>query len=171
MNNGVYLLFPVIELPAGGISIPQICLCTDIGGAEALSQLLAFIINSFALLVGRLRSDTARYDDGLDTSYPWREDESLVVAVDHDHNTDTPGRQTPRVLPDVDFAPTDGVIRVLYKDIKHVRVGEVGSEAVRGGALNTTTGSRDEPFNGGGVEATGEFLLFGLDTWNDRNRK
>jgi len=42
---------------------------------------------------------------------------------------------------------------------------------VGGSTLYTTTGSRDEPFNGGGIEATSEFLLFGLDTWNDGNRK
>ena len=167
----MYLLFPVVELPAGGVPIAQICLCADIGGAKALSKLLTFIINSFAFLVSRLRGDTARHDNDLDTSYPWRENESLVIAVDHNHDTNAPGRQTPRILPDVDLALTDGVIGVLYEDIKHVRIGKVGSKAVRGGTLNTTTRSGDEPFNGGGVEAASEFLLFGLDTWNDRDRK
>jgi hypothetical protein len=28
----------------------------------------------------------------LDTSYLWRKDETLVIAVDHDHNADAPGR-------------------------------------------------------------------------------
>ena len=171
MNIGVYLLFPVIELPARGVSIAQVSLCADIDSAEAPGKLLAFIIDSFAFFIGRLRSDTARHDDDLDTNYPWRDDESLVIAVDHDHNTNGSGRQAPRVLPDVDLTLTDRVIGVLHEDIKHVWVGEVGSKAVRGSTLNTTTGSGDEPFNSGGVEATSEFLLFRLDTWNDRNRK
>jgi len=107
----------------------------------------------------------------LDASYLWRKDESLVIAVDHNHNTNRPGRQTPGILPDVDLALTDRVVGVLYEDIKHVRIGEIGSEAVRGGSLNTTTGGWDEPFDGGCVETTSEFLFFGLDTGNDRNRK
>lgn len=90
MNDWVYLLFPVVELPARGVPITQICLGADIGSAEALSELLTFIIDSLAFLVGRLGSDTTRHDDDLDTSYLWWKDESLVIAVDHDHNTDRP---------------------------------------------------------------------------------
>jgi len=107
----------------------------------------------------------------LDAGYLWRKDESLVIAVDHNHNTNRPGRQTPRILPDVDLPLTDRVVGVLYEDIKHIRIGEIGSKAVGGGSLNATTGGGDEPFDGGGVEATSKFLFFRLDTRNDRNRE
>lgn len=169
--NSSYLLLPIIELPARGVPITQICLGADICGAEALSEFLALVINPFAFLVGSLRGDTTRHDDGLNTSYPWRKNESLVIAVDHDHNTNSPGRQTPGILPDIDLAFPDRVVRVLYKDIKHVRIGEVGSKTMRGAALNTTTRGGYEPFDSGSVEATSKFLLFGLDTRDDRNRK
>jgi len=42
---------------------------------------------------------------------------------------------------------------------------------MRGATLNTTTRGGYEPFDGGGVEAASKFLLFGLDTGDDRNRK
>lgn len=171
LKDGFYLLFPVVELPARSVPIAQICLGADIGTAKALSELLAFIINSFALLVGRLRSDATRHYNDLDTSYPWRKDKPFIITVDHDHNTNGSGRQTPGILPNVDLAFADRVVRVLYEDIKHIRIGEVGSKAVRGGALNTTTRGGDETFDSGCVEATSKFLLFGLDTGNDRNRK
>jgi len=171
MNNRFYLLLPVVELPARGVAVAQIGLSADIGSTEALSEFFTLVVNPFAFLVGRLCSDTARHDDDLDASHLWGKDETLVIAVNHDHNTDRPGRKTPRILADVDLALTNRVVGVLYEDIKHIRIGEVGSKAVRGAALNTTSRGGDEPFDGGGVEATSKFLLFGLDTRNDRNRK
>ena len=171
MNNRFYLLLPLVELPARGVAVAQVGLGADINSTEALSEFFTFVVNSFAFLVGRLRSDTTRHDDDLDASHLWWKDEALVIAVNHDHNTDRSGRKTPRILPDVDLAFTNGVVGVLYEDIKHIRIGEVGSKAVRGAALNTTTGGGDEPFDGGSVEATSEFLLFRLDTRNDRNCK
>ena len=164
-------MFPVVELPAGGVTVAQVCLGADVGSAKALGELLTFVINPLAFLVGRLRSNTARHDDDLHASHPWGKDESLIVTVDHDHDTDGPGRKAPGILPDVNFSLTDRVVGVLYEDIKHVRIRKVGSEAVRGAALNTTTGGRDETLNSGRIESTSKFFLFGLDTWDDRDRK
>ena len=164
-------MLPVVELPTRGVTVTQVCLGADMCGAKTLGEFLAFVIDPLAFLVGRLRGDTARDDDGLDACYPWREDESLVVAVDHDHDADGTGRQTPRILPDVDLALTDRVVGILNEYIKHVRIGEVGSEAVRGSALNTTTRRGDETLDGGCVEPASKFLLFGLDAWNDRDRE
>jgi hypothetical protein len=87
MRDGVYLLFPVVKLPARSVAVAQICLGADVGGTETLGEFLAFVINSLSFLVGGLRGDTARHNNSLDAGYPRRKDESLVIAVDHNHDT------------------------------------------------------------------------------------
>lgn len=37
------------------------------------------------------------------------------------------------------------------------------------GGLNSTSGGGDETFEGGGVQASGEFLFLGFHTWDDGN--
>jgi hypothetical protein len=74
-------------------------------------------------------------------------------------------------LPDVDLSLANRVVGILYEDIEHVRVREVSSKAVRGAALDTTTGGGDETFHGGCVKSTGKLLLLRLDTWDDRDRE
>lgn len=164
-------MFPVIELPARSVAVAQICLGADVSSTETLGELFAFVINLFSFLVRSLRSYAARHDNDLDASYPRRENKSLVIAVNHDHDTNGPGRQTPGILPDVYFPLTNRVVGILYKDIKHIWIGEVGSKAVRGAALNTAAGRGDETFNGGCVKSTGKLLLLGFDTWDDRDRE
>lgn len=95
MQDGSYLLFPVVELPAGGVAIAQICLGADVRSAKTLGKLLTLVVNPFAFLIGSLRSNTTRHDDDLDAGYPRGKNEPLIVTVDHDHNTNGPGRKTP----------------------------------------------------------------------------
>lgn len=61
------------------------------------------------------------------------------------------------------------LLGVLNLDVEHL--GEVLAETVGSTALNGTAGGRDEALDGGGVETTGEFLLFRLDTGDDGNSK
>ena len=136
-----------------------------------MGQLLAFVVNLFSFLVGGLCGYTTRNDNSLNASYPWGENKPLVIAVDHDHNTNGTGRQTPGVLPDIDLSLTNRVIGVLYENIKHVRIGEVGSKAVRGASLDTAAGGRNETFDSGCIKSAGKLLLFRLDAWDDWDRK
>lgn len=166
-----YLLFPVVELPARGITVAQVCLGANIDGTETLGELLAFVVNLFSFLIGSLRCNTTRYDNDLDTSHPWWKDKPLVIAMDHDHDTNGPGGQTPGILPDVDLSLANRVVGILYEDIEHILIGEVCSKAVGGAALNTTTRGGDETFDGGCVKSTGKLLLLRLDAWDDRDRE
>ena len=56
--------------------------------------------------------------------------ESLVVAVNHGHDSDGPGRQTPRVLMG-EFFPA---FAALKYDLEHL--GEVLTQMMRGGACD-----------------------------------
>ena len=87
--------------------------------------------------------------------------------MDHDHDTERSRRQSPRVLVDISlfvFTRTS-LVGVFNGNVKHL--GEVLTEVVGRSSLDTTTGCRDESLDSGGVVSSGEFLLDGLDTWND----
>ena len=112
-------------------------------------------------------------DDHLSGSHTRRQHQTLVVTVDHNHHTDRTGGQTPTVLPDK---------LTLYKsnprkrhtarfsfigDVEHL--GEVLTQAVGSGSLDSTAVGRDEGFDGGGVETASELFLLRLATLNDRD--
>ena len=161
--EGNTLELPVVELPGGSVALTSVDVGADTGlleGGEELVNLLHVCV----LLLGRhLGGEADGDEDGLDLGDTRREDETLVVTVDHDHDTDDTGGQTPRVLPDVDVLALLGGI--LDGDVEHL--GEVLAQAVRGGTLDTTAVGRNVALDGGGVVTTGELLGLGLATTDD----
>lgn len=121
------------------------------------------------LLFVRLDRDATRDDNSLDTRNLRREDQALVISVNHDHNTNRPGTQTPAVLPHIQLLLAGRIIRVLDNDVEHLRTREVLTETMRCCTLDTASGSRYEAFYGRRVQSTCELLLLGLDTGNDRD--
>lgn len=164
---------PVVELEARGIVIAQIRLGLDTGLLQAGRDVLAGVVDEVKIGLGRLDGQTAGDDDGLIKRDAGREDQTLVVTVDHDHDADRAGRQTPRVLPDVDLLGLIGRggrgLGVLDRDVKHV--GEVLAETVGSTALDSTARGGDEAFDGGRVQTARETLLFRLDTLDDGKRE
>lgn len=152
-------MLPIIELESGSVDITKIGFGLDANLLQLLSKLLTFIVDGFPLLIRSLGGNTARDNDSLDSSDTRGKDQTLVITVGHNHDTDRPGGQTPRVLPDIDFALPRRIVGILNDDVEHFRAREVLSETVRGGSLDTTSGSGDEPFDSGSVQSTGEFLL------------
>lgn len=74
----------------------------------------------------------------LNRSNARRQNQALVVSVHHGEHTQSPGRETPRVLPGVELV--SGLIGILELDAEHL--GEVLAQAVRRRSLidgNTKT--------------------------------
>lgn len=83
--------------------------------------------------------------------------------MDHDHHTQRTGGKTPRVL--VRIQSTLRLVWRLDGNVKHL--GEVLTQMVRSGSLDTSAGGRDETLYSGGVITTGELFLFRLFTGDD----
>mmetsp|Transcript_28833 Transcript_28833/g.52959 ORF Transcript_28833/g.52959 Transcript_28833/m.52959 type:complete len:435 (-) Transcript_28833:189-1493(-) len=154
--------FMMVELPAGGVVL------TSIGdGANTCLLELALDLSDFSkhLLLNFLGGVVAGDgdDDGLSLGDLGREDETLVIRVGHQHDTDRTGGNTPRVLPDKLFALVLG----LVFDIEHLT--KILAQAVAGGTLDGLAGLRDEGFDSGSVKGTGELLLATLASLDDRD--
>jgi hypothetical protein len=93
--------FPVVELPAGGVAFSLVAIGTDTCSLQGGDKAVDLIVELLPLLIGSLGSDTDRDDDRLGLSNARRKDQTAVVTVDHGHDTQSTGGQTPRVLPDV----------------------------------------------------------------------
>jgi hypothetical protein len=93
-----------------------------------------------------------------------RENQTLVITVNHHHNTERTGRQTPGVLPDEEriLLLTFLGRGILNGNTEHLT--EVLAKTVGCTTLDTASSSRDVTFDGGSVEATSELLLLGLLT-------
>lgn len=161
-TEGNTLELPVVELVAGGVGVAEIGVGADAGLLEALLDGPDLVVELLALGLGGLCGETAGDEDGLNVGDAGREDETLVVAVDHDADADDTGGETPGVLPD-----EEGILLlgfrgggVLDGDAKHL--GEVLAETVGGGTLDTTSGGGDIALAGGGEETAGKLLLLGL---------
>src|SRR5689334_6389993 len=88
------LLFPIVKLVSRGITFPQISLGPDTSLLERLCKVITALVDLGSLLVSRLSSDTAGNDNNLDTGDTRGKDQTLVVSVNHDHHTDSSGRET-----------------------------------------------------------------------------
>lgn len=141
------------------LSVAVINLDSDTGFLQSRLQLLD-LLHMLGLVFGlRLGVQADRNNDCLDVGHLGRENEALVIAVDHDHNADDSGRETPvhvseiqsvvqapilnlpGVLPDVDVASL--LVRVLNGNAKHFT--EVLSESAAQGSM----GQRSQPYGGG----------------------
>lgn len=163
----LYLKFPVVELPTRGVTFTEVGTGLDTNLRKSVNKILARIVDVRSLLVGGLGSDSNGNDDDLNGRHTRRQHQSLVIAMNHDHDTNRSRRQTPAVLPDEQLvdATASSSVGVFYDNVEHL--GEVLSQAVRSASLDTASRSWDEAFDGGGVETSGELLLFRLDTWDD----
>jgi len=73
-----------------------------------------------------------RDDDHLVRGNPWRQNQSAVVAVGHDHAADQPCRDAPRCA----VNELHRLVARLELDVEHLR--EVLTQVVRGAGLNRT---------------------------------
>lgn len=165
----VYLLFPLIEFPSRSISISHIRLGSNPRLLQCLRKIVARIIDSCPICITRLSRDPTRHHNYLDTRYPRRKHQALIIPMHHDHDTDRSCAQPPRILPHVCLPLTSRVIRILDDDVEHLRPREVLAEAMRGTTLDSATCGRNEPFDSGCVEATGELLFLRFDTRDHRH--
>lgn len=161
--------FPFVELPAGGVALTHVGFGANAGSGEDGSQTIDFAIQLLALFICGLGSDADRDDYGLGLCNARGQDQATVVTVDHDHNTQGTGGETPGVLPDVQsrlllIALDRGI---LDGDVEHLT--EVLAKTVRCTTLNTTASGRDITLNGCGIETTSKLFLFGLLTLDNRN--
>ena len=142
-QNGTNLLFPIIELIAWGISFTQISFSSNPRLLQSLCQFLTSPVDIPPLFIRCLRRNPTRNNNSLNTSDARWKNQSLIIAMDHDHNTNRTRGQSPRVLPYEWFGTID---RIFDEYVKHLRTGKVLTKAMRGGCLNTTSRSRDETF-------------------------
>ena len=161
-NN--HLLFPIIELVPRRVTLPQIRVGPNTSLPQRLREIFTSRVNIRALLICRTCGDTTRNNNDLNACHTRGKDQSLVVTMDHHHNTDDSRRETPRVLPDIGLR---AVIRILHEDVEHLRPGKVLSQTVRCCSLDTTSSGRDETFDSRGVKPTSKFLFLRLDSWDD----
>lgn len=162
-TKGNTLELPVVELPGGGVALAGVHVGADASLLEGGEELVNLLHVRVLLLSGHLGGEADGDEDGLDLGDTGREDQTLVVTVDHDHDTDDTGRETPRVLPDVDVLALLGGI--LDGNVEHL--GEVLAQAVRGGTLDTTAVGGNVALDGGGVVTTSELLGLGLAATDD----
>ncbi|KAH3664938.1 hypothetical protein OGATHE_003753 [Ogataea polymorpha] len=162
------LIHLVGEFPSWRVVVSEVGDRTDIGLFESRVQLGASFVELVLNLLRGLVSDTNRNDHHLVLSHPWRNDQTLVVGMDHHHDTNNSGRKTPRRLMCIYFRML-WTKRVLNRDVEHL--GEVLAEVVRGGTLNTPAGGWDVSFASGGVQTSGKLLVLSLNTLYDRNSK
>ena len=150
----------MVELPARVVVVPVVNL-----GAHAERQQLT---HNFLRLLNDLRSFFLagdRHHDDLGRRHAWRQDEAFVVTVPHDHHSDAPGGQSPRVLPGELLLS----LLVLEPNIEHLA--EVLPQTVRGRALDSSSVGRDEALDGRRVVAAGELLELTLLAFDDRDRQ
>lgn len=147
-------------LETWSVTISLVRLSSDVNALEILDELVDGLVNLSPDLGRDLGGHTGGDDDDLDRSHSRRGNETLIVSVSHDHDSDRSSRKTPRVLPDVHRR--SGLGGVLDFDVEHL--GEVLTETVRRRSLDTSTGRRDKTLDGGGEETTGKLFVHRLDT-------
>ena len=160
---------PLVELPARGVALAQIADGADTRSGKNRDQAVDLGVQLLALLVRGLGGNADRDDDGLGLSDTGREHKATVVTVDHNHDTQGTGRETPGVLPNMDrgllLVTLGGGI--LDGDVEHLA--EVLPKTVRGTTLDTTASGGNVALHGGGVGTTGKLLLLRLLTLDHGN--
>lgn len=93
---------PFVELPAWGVALAHVTLCAYASGGENSDKAFDLSVEFLALLIGGLGGDTDGDNDSLGFCDARGQNQATVVTVDHDHYTQSTGRETPGVLPDVE---------------------------------------------------------------------
>ncbi len=109
--------------------------------------------------------DVSRLKLYLIFSDPWREDQSLIVRVDHNHDADGARRDAPGVLVDEARLLALGVLENDVEDLAKVL-----PQVVRGGTLDGPTGGTDVDLHCGGVVTAWELLLLRLAAWQGEGK-
>ena len=164
-------MFPVVKLVTRSVAVSEIGLCSDADVDQGFGKFVTRVVDLVSVCITRLGRDAAWNDDNLDGSNAGRENQSLVITVYHDHDSDGTRRKTPRVLPCINFALTGGIVGILDDDIEHFWFGEVLTKTVRGASLDTATTSWNEALYSGGIKRASELFLLGLDALDHRNSK
>ena len=118
--------FPMIELPARIVVVPQVDVHSDIGLLEILVECVGSSVDFFLFTL-----EGNRHDDHLVVSCPWRQHQPFVVSVVHRHYSDRAGCETPTRLPHQLLL----LLYVLEHNVKHF--GEVLAEVVGSCSLNS----------------------------------
>lgn len=163
------LELPVVELVAWGVRLTEIGLDAEARLLKAFGDGVNLVEEGFTLVLGNLVVETAWDNDDLEVGDAWWEDETLVVTVNHDHDTNDTGGETPRVLPDKERILLLTLLGswVLDSDVEHL--GEVLTQAMGSGALDTTSSGWNVTLDGGGEKTSGELFLLSLlslDGWD-----
>lgn len=166
--HGYALQLPVVEFVSRAVGFTGIRLDTDSGFLEGIGDLLDACQEGLSFLLGGARGEAAGDDDDLVGRDTGREDQPLVVAVNHNHDSNDAGRQTPRVLPDKKFLIVFRVavfpVGILDDDVEHLA--KVLAETVGCGTLDSAASGRDIALAGSCEKAASEFLFFGLASLN-----
>ncbi|KAH3662075.1 hypothetical protein OGAPHI_006256 [Ogataea philodendri] len=160
------LKLPVGELPTRRVVCSEIGDSTHLRGRQLLLQLGTSLVQLLFDLLGGLVGNTNRNDHDLVLRHSWRNHQSLVVGVDHHHDTNDSSRQTPRSLVSKNLWMLR-TKRVFHRNAEHL--GEVLTQVVRGSTLNTSSTGWNVTFTCGGVQSSSKLLVLGLDTLYHRN--
>ena len=148
--DGSSLLLPVVELVARVVVISIVAVCPDACIFQLLINFSCLRPDGFHVV--SLLHD--RYHNNLRLSYSGRQNQAHVVRVNHNHCANTSSREAPRCLPDILLL----ALLVLVPNIEHL--GEVGSQHMRGSALNASSGNWHINFCGcGEVSSSKRFVL------------
>lgn len=189
----------IVEPPGWCVSLTNIDLGTESSFLERRLQVVNLVVVKGFGFSSHILVDADRDNNNLDLCDTGWEYETVVVAVDHHHEADCAGRETPWVMADEDvtgfvlanlvvlarlvfirFVFTSPVLAnlvftslrsswVLDGNVEHAA--EVLSEAMRCCALNTATIGGDIAFDGGCVVAARKLFLLGLAALDDWNGK
>ncbi|KAI3481826.1 hypothetical protein L1887_55534 [Cichorium endivia] len=170
-TEGNTLHLPLVELVASGVAVTVVELGTDASALEGLPQLVDLVVDVLLVFGSGLVVNADGDEDSLNVGDAGRNDKTLVVTVDEDHDTDRTSGETPAVLPNVQLvsllAVLDLLVRVLDRDVEHLR--EVLTETVRCRGLDTSADSGNETLNGGCVVCARELLVDSLLTFDNGN--
>ena len=171
--EGNTLHLPLVELEASRVALTVVEVGANTGGLEGLGQLVDLVDDVLAVLVRGLVVETDGNKDSLDVGNARWDNETLVVTVHENHDTDRTSGETPAVLPNVNLvsllAILDDLLVVFNGNVEHLR--EVLAQAMRCCGLDTSADGGNETLDGGRVVCARELLVDGLGTLDDRNGK
>ena len=157
----------ISELEARRVVLAVIASDADVGLAEIGLDALAGVVDLIADLIGGVLRETNSDDNDLGLGDARGQHKTLVVGVDHDHDTNGPGGVAPRVLPAKQLLLV--ALGVLNRDVEHLA--EVLAQAVRRGTLDTAARAGDVALTAERVERTGKLLGLRLHTLNGGHGK
>mmetsp|Transcript_91169 Transcript_91169/g.162325 ORF Transcript_91169/g.162325 Transcript_91169/m.162325 type:complete len:631 (+) Transcript_91169:152-2044(+) len=161
------LHFPVVELPSRRICAVIVEMNTHAGLLQLHVVIHRHLCKLCFFRVCACGLDPERNDDDLDSRNSRRQDQALVITVDHNHDANSTLSESPRILVRMLKNFSGRVLWILEGDSKHLR--KVLTKVVGSCALDGTARSRDERLHSGGVVRTRESLCLCLGAAHYRN--